>query len=138
MSEELSHTVDRMYHLYIRILKCRVERSLQGFCSEHIYTFKIIFVKIFLWGKEKRRNKYIRNRPDSLEWEREPEVAGFRLPDWSLLSTMRCVSLLCAQTHPLGSEACSKNNVGDFPGGPVVKTPSSQSRGPGFDPWSRN
>ena len=24
----------------------------------------------------------------------------------------------------------------DFPGGPVVKTPSSQCRGHGFDPWS--
>ena len=25
---------------------------------------------------------------------------------------------------------------GDFPGGPVAKTPHSQCRGPGFDPWS--
>ena len=24
----------------------------------------------------------------------------------------------------------------DFPGGPVVKTPHSQCRGHGFDPWS--
>ena len=23
----------------------------------------------------------------------------------------------------------------DFPGGPVAKTPGSQCRGPGFDPW---
>ena len=27
---------------------------------------------------------------------------------------------------------------GDFPGDPAVKTPSSQCRGPGFDPWSGN
>ena len=27
---------------------------------------------------------------------------------------------------------------GDFPGGPVGKTPCSQCRGPGFDPWSGN
>ena len=27
---------------------------------------------------------------------------------------------------------------GDFPGGPVAKTPSSQCRGPGFDTWSGN
>ena len=27
---------------------------------------------------------------------------------------------------------------GDFPGGPVAKTPCSQCRGPGFDPWSGN
>ena len=26
----------------------------------------------------------------------------------------------------------------DFPGGAVVKTPCSQCRGPGFDPWSGN
>ena len=26
----------------------------------------------------------------------------------------------------------------DFPGGPVGKTPGSQCRGPGFDPWSGN
>ena len=25
-----------------------------------------------------------------------------------------------------------------FPGGPVGKTPCSQRRGPGFDPWSGN
>ena len=28
-----------------------------------------------------------------------------------------------------------KNNIGDFPGGLVVKTPSFQCRGHGFDPW---
>ena len=27
---------------------------------------------------------------------------------------------------------------GDFPGGPVNKTPGSQCRGPEFDPWSGN
>ena len=27
---------------------------------------------------------------------------------------------------------------GDFPGGPVAKTPCSQFWGPGFDPWSGN
>ena len=26
--------------------------------------------------------------------------------------------------------------MGDFLGGPVVKTPRSQCRGPGFEPWS--
>ena len=26
----------------------------------------------------------------------------------------------------------------DFPGGPVAKTPSSQCRGPRFNPWSGN
>ena len=28
--------------------------------------------------------------------------------------------------------------IQDFPGGPVVKTPRSQCRGPGFNPWSGN
>ena len=31
-----------------------------------------------------------------------------------------------------------KDNTGDFPGGPVAGTLSSQVGGPGFDPWSRN
>ena len=28
--------------------------------------------------------------------------------------------------------------IRDFPGGPAVKTPCSQCRGPGFDPWPGN
>ena len=32
----------------------------------------------------------------------------------------------------------TKVGVWDFTGGPVVKTPRSQCRGPGFDPWPRN
>ena len=30
------------------------------------------------------------------------------------------------------------NTVRDFPGGPVAKSPPSQYRGPGFNPWSEN
>ena len=33
---------------------------------------------------------------------------------------------------------CTSELSRDFPGGPVVKTPHSQCRGPGFDPWSGN
>ena len=31
-----------------------------------------------------------------------------------------------------------KLDCGDFPGGPVAETPSSQCRGPGFHLWSGN
>ena len=31
-----------------------------------------------------------------------------------------------------------RQNVGDFSGGPVVKTPHFHCRGHGFDPWLRN
>ena len=31
-----------------------------------------------------------------------------------------------------------KYSLGDFPGGTVAKTPCSQCRGPGFDPWPGN
>ena len=31
-----------------------------------------------------------------------------------------------------------KNQLWDFPGGPLAKTPHSQCRGPGFDLWSGN
>ena len=37
----------------------------------------------------------------------------------------------------LTSHCCGKrSDPGDFPGGPVAKTPRSQCKGPGFDPWS--
>ena len=32
----------------------------------------------------------------------------------------------------------SRMNNGDFPGGAVGRTPHSQCRGSGFDPWSGN
>ena len=32
----------------------------------------------------------------------------------------------------------SKVQSGEFPGGPVAKTPGSQGRGPRFNPWSGN
>ena len=31
-----------------------------------------------------------------------------------------------------------KRKKGDFPGGPMAKTPRSKFRGPKLDPWSRN
>ena len=37
----------------------------------------------------------------------------------------------------LTSHCCGKrSDPGDFPGGPVAKTPRSQCKGPRFDPWS--
>ena len=36
---------------------------------------------------------------------------------------------------PQSVKNCS---LGNFPGGPMAKTPHSQCRGPGFDPWSGN
>ena len=35
-------------------------------------------------------------------------------------------------------QQASASAIRDFPGGPVAKSPSSQCRGPGFDPWSGN
>ena len=32
----------------------------------------------------------------------------------------------------------TRTRVGDFPGGPVAKTPGSQCRGPRFNPWLGN
>ena len=34
--------------------------------------------------------------------------------------------------------AAQQKGIGDFPGGPVAKTPRSQSRGSQFPPWSGN
>ena len=33
---------------------------------------------------------------------------------------------------------CIKSRIGDFPGGPVVRTQCFQCRGRTFDPWSGN
>ena len=46
-------------------------------------------------------------------------------------------------TYLPGTEATTHANLrkkvtGDFPGGPGAKTPCSQCRGPGFDPWLGN
>ena len=42
--------------------------------------------------------------------------------------------------HALSVSAFNNKNSkwGDFPGGPVVKTPYFQCRGRGFDPWLGN
>ena len=37
-----------------------------------------------------------------------------------------------------GKEEGNKSRSGDFPGGPVVKTPRFYCRGRGFDPWWGN
>ena len=41
-------------------------------------------------------------------------------------------------TRPLRKDHERNGNFGDFPGGPVSRTPCSQCRGPGFKPWSGN
>ena len=38
----------------------------------------------------------------------------------------------------MGNELVKKGNSKDIPGDPVAKTPSSQCRRAGFDPWSEN
>ena len=43
------------------------------------------------------------------------------------------------QTHTGETKTAeNKKKNGDFPGGPVGKTPRSQHRRPGFDLWSGN
>ena len=51
-----------------------------------------------------------------------------------------CDPLDCSPTESSVHEDSLGQNtgVGDFPGGPVVKTPCSQCRGSRFDPWSGN
>ena len=63
------------------------------------------------------------------------------------------VALTCAWPHPKGSIlSCAQGwsshdphlrdeemeGQRDFPGGPGAKTPHSQCRGPGLNPWSGN
>ena len=53
-----------------------------------------------------------------------------------LLPSHHSLSLL--QEFPWRSGCHLKGEARDFPGGPAVKAPRSQRRGPGFDPWSGN
>ena len=52
-------------------------------------------------------------------------------------------NLTSVHVHDLGCKLntihrVKKSDLRDFPGGPVVKTPSFQCRGCGFGPWSGN
>ena len=52
-------------------------------------------------------------------------------------------NLLFQKTHsphptPLQKNLTKIQKSRDFPGGPMVKTPNSQCKEPGFNPWSRN
>ena len=77
----------------------------------------------------------------------EPELSGNTHPLFSLRLIRKCESKINLELScpELAIFATSRKelkqewiNVGDFPGGAVVKTPQSQCRGPGFDPWSGN
>ena len=46
--------------------------------------------------------------------------------------------LICASTWESWVALLNYHLWGDFPGGPLGKTPRSQCRGPNFDPWSGN
>ena len=58
----------------------------------------------------------------------------------SILHSLSHLSLTMAvrDTHFLKAHCIKKWRHGDFPGGPVAKTLSSQGSGPEFNPWSGN
>ena len=88
---------------------------------------------------EKRDHEPLKNKHRGtflvVQWLRlqAPNAGGL-----ALISGQRTRS--CMPQLRLGTAKSStqsyKNTCQDFPGGPVAKTPSSQCRGPGFDPWS--
>ena len=83
----------------------------------------------------------------SLKWLKYTFYVNYILPQWTIKSFgadseknqsiqrfwrgtgLMYISLGVSET---------KNLSWDFPGGPTVKTPSSQCRGPGLDPWLGN
>ena len=60
--------------------------------------------------------------------------------EWSKLYREReiCYPLYIECKKKWYKWTCLQNRVTDFRGNPVAKTTSSESRGPGFDPWSEN
>ena len=65
-------------------------------------------------------------------WHRMQALSLVTVETWSSYLTCLCFSFLTCKMGLI------KVPSWDFPGGPVVKTPRSQCRGPGFDPWSGN
>ena len=56
---------------------------------------------------------------------------------WNQLGT--CIEMTLVPRNPQTSAVLFKESLlRDFPSGPAAKTPSSQCRGLGFDPWSGN
>ena len=70
------------------------------------------------------------------------DVVSFRLKYfflnylWNCMADQR-ISIRQFRERDLGKWQI-KLAFGDFPGGPVAKTPHSQFRGPRFNPWSGN
>ena len=56
-----------------------------------------------------------------------------------MINFMLCVfyhnKIIVKKNCKVVERVVKKSKRGDFPGGPVVKTPRSQYRGPRFDPW---
>ena len=63
---------------------------------------------------------------------------GLGLISLLLLAHPPTGALRCLSAMLLAPALLQKTSRSDFPGGPVAKTPYSQSTGPGFDPWSGN
>ena len=57
---------------------------------------------------------------------------------WIRLSDLTELNIQCCTATILPKNKLVKKKVKVFPSGPVVKTPHSQWRGPGFKPWSGN
>ena len=74
-------------------------------------------------------------KPESLV---SPELAGrFFTAPLGKPATYLMWGILGSLLPPSVSSS-AKHGLQDFPGGPVAKTPSSECRGPGLDPWSGN
>ena len=54
------------------------------------------------------------------------------------MKEMQIITSVRYHLTPVRMVIIKKNTHGDFPDGPVPKTPHSQCWGPGFDPWSGN
>ena len=68
------------------------------------------------------------------------KVEGEGGAGWFRHHLLHAYVLLALNVHHLTlfPQQASKVGCQDFPGGPVAKTPCSQCRGDGFDPWSGN
>ena len=82
-------------------------------------------------------------------WAQKTEVPLCRTPGagadmnkmqqaWAVVGEMKWKRWHAFLCHLGKKHIKKKMGVGDFPGGPVAKTPRSQCRGPRYNPWSGN
>ena len=86
-------------------------------------------------GPQRQEGSLAAHHPSARELEEFTERRGARAPCLPSINIIKMDRIMLANHPVLPSQ---EHPTWYFPGGPVVKTPSSQCRGPRLDLWSGN